>query len=314
MQSLIFTHQLHSTVPIVHSIVLDRSFNMPAKKATITTTTTTKKPVSGLSRIYLFLYNLISLGLWASCTLRTALLIPNHLNNNNNLPAIFAQVFPLLALTQSLAALEIVHSLVGLVRAPVTTTAMQVASRFLVVWGVMFAFCEGSEYVPAGAGILGSTRSTSAGGGEVQYGDYAFFGCMFAWGVTEVIRYGFFAMQLAGVGVPGFWLWLRYFSSSFSLGGLHWLNWLRYNTFFVLYPIGISSECALMYLGLGPAAQFVSVYYQWFLIAMLAIYVPGMFLISFFHDVFVLISCRKLHSLHAHDGAAPQGDARKSSC
>jgi very-long-chain (3R)-3-hydroxyacyl-CoA dehydratase len=179
---------------------------MPAKKATTKPPGAAgKKPAaSGLTRIYLFLYNLVSLGLWASCTLRTALLIPQHLEQHGTLSAIFAQVFPLLALTQSLAALEIVHSLVGLVRAPVMTTAMQVASRFLVVWGVMFAFHEGSEYVPRGAGILG------AAGGDTQYGDYGFLGCMFAWGITECIRYGFFAMQLAGVGVPGFWLWLRW--------------------------------------------------------------------------------------------------------
>ncbi|CRG83113.1 3-hydroxy acyl-CoA dehydratase [Talaromyces islandicus] len=227
---------------------------MPAKKAT-TQPIAGKKPASGLTRIYLFLYNLVSLGLWASCTLRTALLIPQHLEQHGSLSAIFAQVFPLLALTQSLAALEIVHSLVGLVRAPVVTTAMQVASRFLVVWGVMFAFHEGSDYVPQGAGIMGAAAR------DTQYGDYWFLGCMFAWGITECIRYGFFAMQLAGVGVPGFWLWLRY------------------NTFFVLYPVGISSECALMYLGLEPAARYVSEYYQWFLIAMLGVYVPGSYVL-----------------------------------
>lgn len=186
---------------------------MPTKKATTQPAAAGKKPAaSGLTRIYLFLYNLVSLGLWASCTLRTALLIPQHLEQHGTLSAIFAQVFPLLALTQSLAALEIVHSLVGLVRAPVMTTAMQVASRFLVVWGVMFAFHEGSEYVPKNAGILGA-----AAGETTQYGDYGFLGCMFAWGITECIRYGFFAMQLAGVGVPGFWLWLRYVFFSFFL-------------------------------------------------------------------------------------------------
>lgn len=36
-----------------------------------------------------------------------------------------------------------------------------------------------------------------------------------------------------------------------------------------------------MYLGLEPAAQFVSEYYQWFLIAMLGVYVPGKLAHSF---------------------------------
>lgn len=79
---------------------------------------------------------------------------------------------------------------------------MQVASRVLVVWGVMFPF--GYEKIQQGGGIVGG------GGGEGQLGDYAFLGCLGAWGVTECIRYGFFALQVSGLGVPGWWAWLRY--------------------------------------------------------------------------------------------------------
>ena len=45
---------------------------------------------------------------------------------------------------QTAAILEVLHSLVGLVRAPVGTTAMQVASRLWLVWGIL-------DLVPAAA-------------------------------------------------------------------------------------------------------------------------------------------------------------------
>lgn len=76
---------------------------------------------------------------------------------------------------------------------------MQVASRILLVWGIMYPF----------QGVI------VGGSEEAGLGDYAFLGCLSAWGVTECIRYGFFALQLSGVGVPGWWAWLRYVSVSF---------------------------------------------------------------------------------------------------
>lgn len=157
--------------------------------------------ISPLTRLYLVLYNALSFGLWATCTLRTAALIP--VLAPAALPQVFGHVHsPLLTTTQTLAVLEIVHSLVGIVRAPLVTTAMQVASRLLVVWGVMYPF---------GGRIVGS----SAG---VQIGDYAFLGCLFAWGITECIRYGFFVLQVSGLKVPGWWMWLRYSIENVHLG------------------------------------------------------------------------------------------------
>lgn len=77
-----------------------------------------------------------------------------------------------------------------------------------------------------------------------------------AWSVTEVIRYTYFVPLLA----------------------LGWqpapLTWLRYNTFFVLYPLGITSECALVWLATGPAGDLGDVY-RWALYAVLGVYVPG---------------------------------------
>ena len=147
---------------------------------------------SGLARGYLFVYNALNLVLWGTCVVYTVSLVPSRLFTNN-LPTVVIRTYsPLLLATQSLAILEVLHSLVRLVRAPVMTTAMQVASRLLVVWGIM---------APFGGDILGANKP--------QLGDYAYLGCVAAWGVTEVIRYGFFAITLSGNAVPKWWTWLR---------------------------------------------------------------------------------------------------------
>lgn len=153
-----------------------------------------------LTRLYLFTYNALAFTLWATSTTYAALL----LTQQTPLPTIFNIIYnPYLLAAQSLAILEILHSLLGLVRAPVMTTLMQVASRLLLVWGIMYPFGDhGAAWY--GGKIVGGF------GGEAQLGDYAFLGCLGAWGITECIRYGFFALQVGGVGVPGWWTWLRY--------------------------------------------------------------------------------------------------------
>jgi very-long-chain (3R)-3-hydroxyacyl-CoA dehydratase len=179
----------------------------------VTRTKTQSAPI----RYYLFAYNIICFIAWATCTLRMAMLVP-LLAPNGHLPAIFTHIFsPLLTVTQSLALLEVLHSLQGIVRAPVFTTLLQVASRIMVVWGVLFMFHEGSGFVQPGEGIVGGDygrvlegKSSLTGVGPgAKLGDYAFLGCLTAWGITECIRYGFFALQSWGRPVPKWWTWLR---------------------------------------------------------------------------------------------------------
>ena len=76
-----------------------------------------------------------------------------------------------------------------------------------------------------------------------------------AWSVTEVIRYSYFALTLSGVQPQ-------------------LLTWLRYNTFFVLYPLGIISEVVEVYLATEAAGELGDIY-KWALYAIMAIYVPG---------------------------------------
>lgn len=235
---------------------------------------------SALTHYYLLAYNVVSFCLWAVCLFRGLILVP-LLAPIGHLPAMFNFVYsPLLTSTQSLAVLEILHSVLGIVRAPVLTTTMQVASRLLLVWGVMYPFRDrgdgrggviGGDYaaiIAAGKGQPGAGPapgfSPGMRGPGAKWGDLAFLGCLIAWGVTECIRYSFFAMHLLGKGVQP---WFR-----------SWLTWWRYNTFYVLYPVGISSECILIILSLDRAAE-VHPLYRWFLVVVLAIYVPGSYIL-----------------------------------
>lgn len=207
-------------------------------------------PSSSLSQKYLLAYNGLCLALWATVTLRALTLLPVLLSHNK-LYGLYHALFPLLKWTQTLAVLEIVHSVVGIVRASLMTTAMQVASRILVVWAVMDLFPE----LIVTKNVWG--RDTAGARGT----PYAFAGCVLAWGITEIIRYGFFVWK-EGISsrIPG------------------WLTWLRYNTFFVLYPIGISSECWLMYSTIEPAKRQYEGLDLLFK-AVLLIYVPGSYIL-----------------------------------
>lgn len=53
-----------------------------------------------------------------------------------------------------------------------------------------------------------------------------------SWSITELVRYSFFGLREA-FGFSPFWL-----------------QWLRYSTFYIMYPTGISSEVGLIYLAL----------------------------------------------------------------
>lgn len=124
----------------------------------------------------------------------------------------------------------------GIVRAPLLTTLMQISSRFLLVWLIAYPFSATTSHSPAYSTML------------------------LAWSVTEVIRYSYFVFSLSGLGVPKFWAWLRY------------------NTFLVLYPLGVSSECWLIYNAIEPASA-LRQEYGYALWTILAVYVPGIYVL-----------------------------------
>ena len=75
---------------------------------------------------------------------------------------------------------------------------------------------------------------------------------LLAWSVTEVVRYGYFVQTLRGAN-PGL------------------LSWARYNGFFVLYPVGISSEVMMMW----KASTEMEDFGRYAVYAVLAGYIPG---------------------------------------
>ncbi|KAK9468374.1 tyrosine phosphatase-like protein [Lipomyces arxii] len=197
-------------------------------KAESTSMPPSSSPIHRMTKtqLYLFQYNVVSAFFWFAVLLRVVAILPilgpeNIAEGNANF----------IKWVQTGALLEIVHSLLGLVRSPILTTLMQVASRILLVWGVVYLFPE------SGATTL------------------AYSTMVISWSVTEIIRYAYYAYNLNG-GPP------------------KWLTWLRYNTFLLLYPTGVTSELLVIYASLGDAEKF-SPYYKWFLVAIFVIYVPG---------------------------------------
>ena len=85
---------------------------------------------------YLTAYNALCLVLWSTILGRTVLLVPS-LHAHDKLHGLLEAVFPLLKITQTLALVEVVHAATGLVRSSPMTTALQVASRLFIVWGVL---------------------------------------------------------------------------------------------------------------------------------------------------------------------------------
>lgn len=84
----------------------------------------------------------------------------------------------------------------------------------------------------------------------------AYSSMLLAWSTTEVVRYAFFALTLSGIE-PAF------------------LQWVRYSGFYVLYPVGISSELWELFLSfrLARAEDDVA---KWAVIALvMATYLPG---------------------------------------
>ena len=93
-------------------------------------------------------------------------------------------------------------------------------------------------------------------------GQVWFTSMLLAWSATEVIRYSFFALALCGVDYAA-------------------LTWLRYSTFTVLYPIGISGECWLIYrvAAEGNAAPRLHPFAPYVLYGVLVLYIPGSYVL-----------------------------------
>ena len=93
-------------------------------------------------------------------------------------------VEPSLKIVQTIAVIEVLHSLVGIVRSPIGIVFAQVASRIWVLWAIM------DVAPPARAGIFCVLVCAS-------------------WGLAEVPRYLYYALNLLDA-IPDWLFWLRY--------------------------------------------------------------------------------------------------------
>ncbi|XP_064652270.1 very-long-chain (3R)-3-hydroxyacyl-CoA dehydratase 2-like [Lineus longissimus] len=130
-------------------------------------------------------------------------LMVRHYQSSSNHIGLYGKVEGVLMIFQTGAVLEIVHCAIGIVPSNVVLTAFQVFSRVFLVWGINYSVKESQDNV--GFSML-----------------------LFAWTVTEIVRYSFYVTSLLG-GVP------------------YALLWVRYTFFLVLYPIGVSGELLCIY-------------------------------------------------------------------
>lgn len=148
-------------------------------------------------------------------------------------PLLFDKTSWVLIAVQSLAVVEVYNAATGKVRSPVFTTAMQVALRLLIVWGICFF----NNQLPANRSV-------------------AYVLLTVAWAVTEIIRYLYYAHHLRDPqNVP------------------RWLLWLRYTTFYVLYPLGVASECYMIWATIPYVGTLTKALFWVVLLA----YIPGFY-------------------------------------
>ena len=98
--------------------------------------------------------------------------------------------------------MEIIHSIIGLVRSSIFATSIQIIGRIIIV--VILQFFESA----------------------ISKGYLLIF---FAWSIVEIVRYTYYIINL-----------LQKEFVKFNIPYL--LIWCRYSFFIVLYPIGVSGE------------------------------------------------------------------------
>lgn len=146
------------------------------------------------STIYLCMYNLmLSLG-WTILMIQFS----SHMIYGDGVPGLWNATSVSLLLFQSMAILEVVHCAIGIVRSSVMLTFSQVFSRVFLTWAILYS--------------LPAARTS-----------YGFPLVLFAWSLTEIVRYMYYFLSLIGI-LPQF------------------LTFLRYTLFIVLYPLGVTGE------------------------------------------------------------------------
>ena len=151
-----------------------------------------------IKTIYLILYNLLQFCGWTCFFLK----VTNNLIISNPLQEIYSNSHLILEYCQYGAFLEIIHSIIGLVKSSVFATSIQIIGRILIVL------------------ILQFFPSAVSKGYLLIY---------IAWSLVEIVRYIYYIMSL-----------IQKEYGKFNIPYI--IIWCRYSFFIILYPIGVSGE------------------------------------------------------------------------
>jgi len=155
---------------------------------------------SSLVTVYLLIYNCILTMGWTVILYETLkrMISYHSVSDLRECYGLWKSIELPLKIYQTAAFLEVVHAMFGLVRSNPFIVFIQIISRVFLVWGV-------ANYIPHAQLTPGILLA------------------VIAWSITEIIRYGYYALNL--------------FNSS-----PNWLTWCRYSFFIVLYPLGVAGE------------------------------------------------------------------------
>ena len=188
-----------------------------------------------VTKMYLILYNVVQSLVWSAALV---LSVRSIVENGGSLSSVYDDAGWFVRVGQCGAVMEVLHSLLGLVRSPVLTTLMQWAGRTHAIMSVIHP-------IPS---LHGTTAAA----------------LMFlAWSMTEVIRYPSYAM---GKNIPDWMNWLRYtaFIPLYPIGGSSEI-WLMYHALPTIYEKNPNS------IAMPNAANF-AFYYPWFLHFLISVY------------------------------------------
>lgn len=192
-----------------------------------------------IGKLYLILYNFLQTIGWSYLFYQ---FVEYHIDSNPSKGSLYDKVRWTVIIFQNAAVLEVVHAVLRLVPSSPIITMQQVASRVIVVCGVLMATVAARNTV--GFPLL-----------------------LTAWSITEIIRYSNYTLNLVGM-VP------------------HFIIWLRYTTFIVLYPLGVTGELLCLYAAAQevgetklwtyylPNSMNFIFSYKHLLLAIMALYVP----------------------------------------
>ena len=124
---------------------MTKAASAPAATAPAASSTVkVKKPVAPAVTAYLLVYNLLAAASWAYVLF---LILQHFAIQGRSIQTLYDVISTPLYFAQSLAILEVFHSMLGFVSSPVVTTVMQVYSRLQLVWGIFYIVPESRHHL-----------------------------------------------------------------------------------------------------------------------------------------------------------------------